>query len=120
MALESTSVYWQPLWNLLEDRFTLLLVNAQHVHQVPGRETDVRDCEWLADLLRHEAGPQQAVPQQVRRPLAIPHIGLAPGHLVHVLGIDQQQRETVLQQIPERLPVDARALERHVGDALLG
>src|SRR5438105_8176106 len=53
VAMESTGVYCQPTWNVLEDRFTLLLVNAQHVHQVPGRKTDVRDCEWLADLLRH-------------------------------------------------------------------
>src|ERR1044071_2095332 len=53
VALESTGVYWKPFWNLLEDRFALLLVNAQHVKQVPGRKTDVTDAEWLADLLRH-------------------------------------------------------------------
>jgi len=53
VAMESTGVYWKPVWNLLEDRFELLLVNAAHVKAVPGRKTDVRDCEWLADLLRH-------------------------------------------------------------------
>jgi transposase len=53
VAMESTGVYWQPIWNLLEDQFELVLVNAQHVKAVPGRKTDVRDCEWLADLLRH-------------------------------------------------------------------
>src|SRR3989442_2163751 len=53
VAMESTGVYWKPVWNLLEERFTLLLVNARHVKAVPGRKTDVRDSEWLADLLRH-------------------------------------------------------------------
>jgi len=53
VAMESTGVYWQPIYNLLEDQFTLLLVNAQHVKAVPGRKTDVRDCEWLAQLLEH-------------------------------------------------------------------
>ena len=69
VALESTGVYWQPLWNLLEERFTLLLVNAQHVHQVPGRKTDVRDCEWLADLLRHGLLRASFVPERPQREL---------------------------------------------------
>jgi transposase len=51
-ALESTGVYWKPIGNLLEGQFELLLVNAQHVKQVPGRKTDVKDCEWLAQLLQ--------------------------------------------------------------------
>ena len=53
VALEATGSYWKPIWNLLEGRFELLLVNAQHIKAVPGRKTDVRDAEWLADLLRH-------------------------------------------------------------------
>ena len=53
VAMESTGVYWKPLWNLFEDRFTLLLVNAAHVKVVPGRKRDVGDAEWLADLLQH-------------------------------------------------------------------
>jgi transposase len=54
VALESTGSYWQPIWNVLEERgFTVLLVNPQHIKQVPGRKTDVKDCEWIADLLRH-------------------------------------------------------------------
>lgn len=53
VAMESTGVYWKPVFNLLEGQMTVLLVNAQHVKAVPGRKTDVRDCEWLADLLRH-------------------------------------------------------------------
>lgn len=53
VAMESTGVYWKPVFNLLEGVMTVILVNAQHVKAVPGRKTDVRDCEWLADLLRH-------------------------------------------------------------------
>jgi len=54
VAMESTGVYWRPIFNLLEDETrTLLLVNPQHIKAVPGRKTDVKDSEWLADLLRH-------------------------------------------------------------------
>ncbi len=53
VAMESTGSYWKPIWNLLEDRFELLLANAAHIKAVPGRKTDVRDAEWIADLLRH-------------------------------------------------------------------
>ncbi len=69
VAMESTGVYWKPLWNVLEDRFELVLVNAQHVKQVPGRKTDVRDCEWLADLLRHGLLKASFVPSRPRREL---------------------------------------------------
>jgi len=51
--MEATGVYWKPIWNLLEDRFELLLVNAQHIKNVPGRKTDIKDCEWIAQLLQH-------------------------------------------------------------------
>ena len=53
VAIESTGVYWKPVFNILEGQMEVLLVNARHVKAVPGRKTDVRDCEWLADLLRH-------------------------------------------------------------------
>src|SRR5450631_4033078 len=54
VAMEATGVYWQPVWHVLEDDFELLLVNARHVKQVPGRKTDVKDAEWLCRLT--EAG----------------------------------------------------------------
>ena len=69
IALESTGVYWKPIWNLLEDTFTLLLVNAQHVKAVPGRKTDVRDAEWLAELLRHGLLQGSFVPDRPQREL---------------------------------------------------
>src|SRR5438034_5200514 len=51
VAMESTGVYWKPVYYILEDSVTLLLVNAQHLKQVPGRKSDVRDSEWIAQLL---------------------------------------------------------------------
>src|SRR4029453_2077298 len=53
VAIESTGIYWKPVFNILEGLVTVILVNARHIKAVPGRKTDVRDCEWLADLLRH-------------------------------------------------------------------
>ena len=53
VAMESTGVFWKPIWNILEGRFEILLVNARHIKQVPGRKTDVKDCEWIAQLLQH-------------------------------------------------------------------
>ena len=53
VAMESTGEYWKPVYNLLEASFTVLVVNAQHIKSVPGRKTDVKDAEWIADLLRH-------------------------------------------------------------------
>jgi transposase len=53
VAMESTGVYWKPVYNLLEPHFEVMLVNAQHIKQVPGRKTDVRDCQWIAQLLQH-------------------------------------------------------------------
>jgi transposase len=69
VAMESTGVYWKPIYNLLESRFALLLVNAQHIKAVPGRKTDVRDCEWIADLLRHGLLRASFVPDQPQRDL---------------------------------------------------
>jgi transposase len=53
VAMESTGVYWKPIWNILEGQVEIMLVNAQHIKQVPGRKTDVKDAEWIAQLLQH-------------------------------------------------------------------
>jgi transposase len=53
VAMESTGVYWKPVYNILEGSLELLVVNAQHMRTVLGRKTDVRDAEWIADLLQH-------------------------------------------------------------------
>ena len=53
LAMESTGIFWRPFYNLLEEGHTLILVNPYDMKAVPGRKTDVKDCEWIADLLRH-------------------------------------------------------------------
>lgn len=69
VAMESTGVYWKPVWNLLEDRFEPMLVNARHVKQVPGRKTDVKDCAWIAQLLEHGLLEASFVPDRPQREL---------------------------------------------------
>jgi transposase len=69
VALESTGVYWKPVYNLLEGSVELLLVNARHVRAVPGRKTDARDCEWLAELLQHGLLRASFVPPREQREL---------------------------------------------------
>lgn len=53
VAMESTGVYWKPVFNILESCVQVILVNAEHIKQVPGRKTDVKDCQWIAQLLQH-------------------------------------------------------------------
>jgi len=53
VAMEATGVYWKPVWHQIEGRFELVLANAQHIRNVPGRKTDVNDATWIADLLAH-------------------------------------------------------------------
>jgi transposase len=54
VAMEATGVYWKPVWHILsDDDFELLLANAAHIKNVPGRKTDVKDAEWVSDLLAH-------------------------------------------------------------------
>jgi transposase len=69
VAMESTGVYWKPVWNLLEGLFEMLLVNAQHIKQVPGRKTDVKDAEWIAQLLQHGLLRSSFVPDTPQRQL---------------------------------------------------
>jgi transposase len=69
VAMESTGVFWKPIYNLLEGTFELLVVNAQHIKAVPGRKTDVRDAEWIADLLRHGLLRASFIPECPQREL---------------------------------------------------
>ena len=69
VAMESTGVFWRPVYNLLEGLFTLLVVNAQHVKAVPGRKTDVKDAVWLAELLRHGLLRGSFIPSKPQRQL---------------------------------------------------
>src|SRR5258707_11441274 len=69
VAMESTGVFWKPIYNLLEGNFALVVVNAQHIKAVPGRKTDVRDAEWIADLLRHGLLRASFIPDRSQREL---------------------------------------------------
>lgn len=69
VAMESTGVYWKPIFNILEGQFDVMLVNAQHIKQVPGRKTDVADCQWIAQLLQHGLLRRSFVPNQPQRQL---------------------------------------------------
>lgn len=67
VAMESTGVFWKPIYNLMEDDLTLVLANPWHIKALPGRKTDVKDAEWLADLLRHGLIKGSFVPSRKQR-----------------------------------------------------
>jgi transposase len=69
VAMESTGVYWQPVFNMLEGHFTTWLVNAQHIKKVPGRKTDMKDAEWIAQLLQCGLLKPSFVPDRQQREL---------------------------------------------------
>lgn len=69
VAMESTGVYWRPIYQLLEDQFRLVVANAQQIKRMPGRKTDVTDAEWLVDVFRHGLIAPSFVPPQSQREL---------------------------------------------------
>jgi transposase len=69
VAMESSGVYWKPVWNILERQFTVVLANAQHIKNVPGRKTDQKDAEWIAQLLQHGLLRASYVPCEIIRDL---------------------------------------------------
>lgn len=69
VAMESTGVYWKPIYNVLDGSVEVLVVNAQHLKAVPGRKTDVHDAEWLADLLQHGLLRASYIPARAQREL---------------------------------------------------
>jgi transposase len=69
IAFEATGVYWKPVFNLLEGDFEILVVNAHHMKAVPGRKTDVKDAEWIADLLQHGLLKASFIPSAPQREL---------------------------------------------------
>lgn len=69
VAMESTGVYWRPVYNILESEFDVLLVNAKHIKFVPGRKTDVKDAQWIAELLQHGLLKASFIPDVAQREL---------------------------------------------------
>ncbi len=69
VAMESSGVYWQPIYNILEDRFEVWLVNPGHAHNLPGRKTDAKDAEWLAEMMQHGLLKRSFIPPRPQREL---------------------------------------------------
>jgi transposase len=69
VAMESTGVYWKPIFNILEDRFDIVLANPQYLKKVPGKKSDVKDCQWIAILLRNGLIPKSFIPPREIREL---------------------------------------------------
>ena len=69
VAMESTGIYWKPVHAVLEDHFELVVGNAHHIKNVPGRKTDVKDCEWISELARHGLIAKSFVPPRPIRDL---------------------------------------------------
>ena len=69
VAMESTGVYWKPVFNILESDYAVLVVNAKHIKPVPGRKTDVRDAEWIAELLQYGLLKASFIPDEPQRDL---------------------------------------------------
>jgi transposase len=87
VAMESTGVYWKPVYNILEGHFEITVANARHIKAVPGRKTDVKDAEWIADLLRHG----------LLRPSYVP-----PREFRHLRDLMRYRRKLVGAQSAER------------------
>jgi transposase len=86
VAMESTGVYWRPVFNILESSFEVVLVNAKHIKFVPGRKTDVKDAQWIAELLQHGLLKASFIPPQLQRDVR--ELVRYPTHLV-----DEHARE---------------------------
>ena len=68
-AMESTGVYWKPVFNILESEFAVMVVNAHHIKHVPGRKTDINDAQWIAELLQHGLITGSYIPERPQRDL---------------------------------------------------
>lgn len=95
VAMESTGVYWKPLYNVLEDSFEVILVNARHVKHVPGRKTDVQDSEWLCKLLRSGLLRGSFIPPKKVRELR--DLTRYKRKLIHMITSEKQRVEKFLE-----------------------
>ncbi|MGD0237214.1 MAG: IS110 family transposase [Syntrophorhabdales bacterium] len=95
VAMESTGVYWKPVFNLLDDAFEVLLVNARHVKHVPGRKTDVLDSEWLCKLLRSGLVRGSFIPPKPVRELR--DLTRYKRKLIQTITAEKQRVEKILE-----------------------
>ncbi len=94
VAMEATGVYWKPVWNLLEEEFELLLVNPQHLKSIPGKKTDFKDGERIADLLQHGLLRGSFVPPRPIRELR---------DLTRMRATLAQERSSIINRIEKTL-----------------
>ncbi len=95
VAMESTGVYWKPVWHVLEESFELVLANAKHIKNVPGRKTDVKDAEWIAELVAHGLIRGSFVPDRPFQELR--DLTRARKQFVHERARNVQRIQKVLQ-----------------------
>jgi transposase len=95
VAMESTGVYWKPIFNILEDTFEVMLVNARHVKNVPGRKTDVKDSEWLCKLLRSGLITGSFIPPKEIRELR--DLTRYKKKLIQAVASEKQRIEKILE-----------------------
>jgi transposase len=120
VAMEATGVYWKPVWHVLEEHFTLILANAMHIRNVPGRKSDVNDARWIADLLAHGLIRSSFVPPapiQELRDLTRTRRQLVHEVARHVLRIQKTLEDANLkltQVMSDILGVSGRAILKAV------
>ena len=107
VVMEATGVYWKPVWHILSDGdFTLVLANAKHVKNVPGRKTDVNDATWLADLLAHGLIRGSFVPDaetQVLRNLLRTRKQLVRERSSHIQRLQRMRTSSSIRWLPTSL-----------------
>jgi transposase len=117
VALESTGIYWRPILNVLEGKVKVVLVNARHIKNVPGRKTDLADCQWLAGLLRHGLLKGSFIPPAVVRDWR-DWTRLRRGHL-QTLGDYKRRTHKLLESANIKLDSVVSDLFGHTGRSLL-
>lgn len=117
VAMEATGVYWKPVWHVLEGHFQLILANAAHVKNVPGRKTDVNDATWLADLLAHGLIRASFVPPAAVQELRT--LTRTRKQFVRERGSHVQRIEKILEDANLKLGVELSDLLGQSGRAVL-
>lgn len=117
VAMEATGVYWKPVWHVLESHFQLILANAAHVKNVPGRKTDVNDAMWLADLLAHGLIRPSFVPPVAVQELRV--LTRTRKQFVHERSAHVQRIEKVLEDANLKLGVVLSDIIGQSGRAVL-
>jgi transposase len=117
VAMESTGVYWKPVFNVLEGSFAVLLVNAKHIKFVPGRKSDVKDAQWIAELLQHGLLKASFIPELPQRELR--ELVRYRSHLIHERTREVNRIQKVLEDANLKLASVATDVMGVSGRAML-